>query len=285
MRIYLSGPMTGLPDWNYPAFKAAAERLRALGHTVYNPADSTRSTATTPRAEFLRDDLALIAGCAWEPNPMLRHRCYPPAEAICLLPGWERSAGARMELHVALELGLTVFEDTLPNHLIVGVCDDDARAQLLDAVVSAWAPKGIELNEDARDLAEMQRTLAESTKRIPWDEVKVKLGIPTTTTTPPAAPESAAQEAHRLVHGNRGADYGHPIEDFTRTAALWTAQFRDLLKDGAAFTFREVWQAMCLVKMSRERNKPKRDNRVDLAGYAETGQMCEDEAARRKEAA
>jgi len=40
MRIYIAGPMTGLPEFNYPAFNAAAEYLRSLGHHVENPADN-----------------------------------------------------------------------------------------------------------------------------------------------------------------------------------------------------------------------------------------------------
>ena len=38
MRIYIAGPMTGLPDSNYPAFHAAEARLQALGHEPHNPA-------------------------------------------------------------------------------------------------------------------------------------------------------------------------------------------------------------------------------------------------------
>ena len=38
-RIYLSGPMTGLPGLNFPAFAAITANLRAYGHTVTNPAE------------------------------------------------------------------------------------------------------------------------------------------------------------------------------------------------------------------------------------------------------
>lgn len=38
-RVYVAGPMTGLKDFNYPAFNAAADALRALGYQVENPAD------------------------------------------------------------------------------------------------------------------------------------------------------------------------------------------------------------------------------------------------------
>ena len=37
MRIYISGPMTGLPDYNYPAFHAAAQRLTDGGHEPVSP--------------------------------------------------------------------------------------------------------------------------------------------------------------------------------------------------------------------------------------------------------
>lgn len=39
-RLYLAGPMTGLPDFNYPAFHAAAAAWRAAGWTVANPAEN-----------------------------------------------------------------------------------------------------------------------------------------------------------------------------------------------------------------------------------------------------
>lgn len=83
-----------------------------------------------------------------------------------------------------------------------------------------------------------------------------------------AEPESALAEAQRLVHGDRGIDYGHPADDFTRTGRMWGAILgRDDIHPAL------VGLCMAAVKISREVNHPKRDNRVDLAGYAETVQM------------
>ena len=81
------------------------------------------------------------------------------------------------------------------------------------------------------------------------------------------ADNSVLTEAHRLVHGDRGDDYGHPYHDFSRTAKIWSAI---LDKD---VTPEQVALCMIGVKMSRECNRPKRDNRVDMAGYAETLDM------------
>jgi hypothetical protein len=81
--------------------------------------------------------------------------------------------------------------------------------------------------------------------------------------------ETPLQEAQRLVHGDRGADYGHPIEDFGRTGRMWGA----ILGLDRAVTAEEVGLCMAAVKISRQVNKPKRDNMTDLAGYAETVYM------------
>ena len=79
--------------------------------------------------------------------------------------------------------------------------------------------------------------------------------------------DSILAEAHRLVHSSRGQDYGHPYEDFSRTAKIWSAIL------GVDVTPEQVALCMIGVKISRECNKPKRDNRIDIAGYAETLDM------------
>jgi hypothetical protein len=83
------------------------------------------------------------------------------------------------------------------------------------------------------------------------------------------------EEANSLVHGDRQAAYGHPLDDFSRTAKMWSAIL------GHEVTAEQVGLCMCAVKLSRQVNKPKRDNLVDLAGYAATVQMVLDEKYRR----
>jgi hypothetical protein len=74
--------------------------------------------------------------------------------------------------------------------------------------------------------------------------------------------ENILQEADRLVNGDRNKDYGHPADDFGRCAKLWSVVLGcDVSPEQAAL-------CMILVKVSRQINKPKRDNLVDIAGYA-----------------
>lgn len=74
--------------------------------------------------------------------------------------------------------------------------------------------------------------------------------------------ESILEEAHRLVYGDRQEAYGHPADDYGRTAQMWTAIL------GVPVTAKQAALCMCAVKISREVNSPRRDNLVDLAGYA-----------------
>lgn len=90
MKLYLAGPMTGLPELNFPLFHAEAARLRAAGHQVVNPAEIN----TDPSAgwsECMRKDIVQLVQC----------------EGVALLPGWRNSRGASLEVHIAEELGMS----------------------------------------------------------------------------------------------------------------------------------------------------------------------------------
>jgi hypothetical protein len=98
----------------------------------------------------------------------------------------------------------------------------------------------------------------------------------------PKGTESILQEAQRLTHGDRNKDYGHPLDDYTRTAALVSALLAHKLT--SPLTPSEAAMIQCCVKLSRQVHKPKRDNMVDLAGYAWVAQECLDEEKRREQA-
>jgi hypothetical protein len=84
--------MTGLPDFNFPAFHDAAAKLRALGFEVENPAENPAPPCGTWLA-YMRMAIPQVA----------------KADVIVLLPGWENSRGAKVEYQLAIGLGLKVW--------------------------------------------------------------------------------------------------------------------------------------------------------------------------------
>ncbi len=95
------------------------------------------------------------------------------------------------------------------------------------------------------------------------------------------ANETICQEADRIVDVDRQAQYGHPLDNFGQTSEMVTALLRGKLKPGAVVSPEEVGLIQILVKVSRESNYPKRDNRVDIAGYAKTVELVHQERERR----
>lgn len=89
--LYLAGPMTGLPDLNFPAFHLAAKRMRAQGFEVINPAEINPDQHMTWQ-QCMRTDIAALVFC----------------DGIRLLPGWQNSDGATLEHDIALRLGLAI---------------------------------------------------------------------------------------------------------------------------------------------------------------------------------
>ena len=84
------------------------------------------------------------------------------------------------------------------------------------------------------------------------------------------------QEAQALVYGARNADYGHPADDFEAVAKAFNAYIKKKYKIANYLEATDVPIFQMIVKIMREANKPKRDNLVDIAGYAETLEMVYD---------
>ncbi len=101
--IYIAGPMRGYPLYNFPAFDAAALQLRKDGWFVYNPAELDRVIGVHEYTDPLPKDFirgAMTRDCT----------AICKCDAIALLPGWELSSGAAVELTLARFLGLEEIE-------------------------------------------------------------------------------------------------------------------------------------------------------------------------------
>lgn len=113
MIIYLAGPMRGYADFNFPAFDFAATKLRTQGHEVFSPAERDREREGT---EFGKGNATGSVEEATKQGFSLRNALgddtafiCAKAEAIALLPGWEKSSGANAEWTLAKALGHTII--------------------------------------------------------------------------------------------------------------------------------------------------------------------------------
>lgn len=89
--VYVAGPMSGLPNYNFDAFHQASRVLRARGFAVQNPADDGVTPGFT-HSDYMRRALRRMMLCT----------------EVFLLPGWQDSRGATIEHDLAVELGMPV---------------------------------------------------------------------------------------------------------------------------------------------------------------------------------
>lgn len=206
-RIYIAGPMTGYDECNFPAFRAAADRLRAAGYEAVNPAEHFNGRTDLPRETYLRADVILLAQC----------------DGIAMLPHWQESRGAKLEYLLACELGMQALD-----------------AETLEMLENPPVPS-VALHR--------LRLLRQG----PGDTILA--------------------EAVRITDGSRQGDYGHPQDDFARTAKMWSGILKHKLRDGTEIEAGDIPLCMIAVKLARQAHRHKRDNLVDIAGYARTAAM------------
>lgn len=226
MKFYISGPMSGMPEHNFPAFDGAAEVLRSAGFEVVNPADLDRADPLpkgTPREVYLRRDIPYVCQC----------------NALVMLPGWLNSWGATFEADIAKRLGMPLL-----------------TYQVI--------PFGTKIPE--RDLWGYRKVRGRS-EQVALYQYR----------------ETVLQEAERLVSGDRGASYGHPLDDMDCSGAIATAilQHKKKLHKDAVIQAEDMCLIMQGVKIARECVMSKRDNRVDGPGYWKCLDMVIEERGRR----
>jgi hypothetical protein len=250
-RAYLSGPMSGYKDWNIPFFNEVAGILRSQNWEILNPGEWEEQQFRN-HAECLRFDILQIVQ-----DKEIDH--------IILLPGWQDSKGAVVEFVVAKALNLKCLE----------YVDYGDNGELKLRTLSE-----IELNSDRLIDAILKRPdvlTIPNPMPLPPAQVEVAAkavqdfwSVAPSTPTPAPPKESVCLEADRLVSGDRNADYGHPIVDFSRSAKIWEAIL------GFPVSAPQVGLCMIGVKISRECNKHKRDNLTDICGYAKCTDMIAD---------
>lgn len=113
IRVYIAGPMRGIARYNFDAFDAVADQLKARGFDPVSPADLDRDAGFDPEllpeghdwsglpenftlADAIRRDIDAIIGC----------------DAIYMLDGWRASKGATAELAIAKWLGLQILYES-----------------------------------------------------------------------------------------------------------------------------------------------------------------------------
>lgn len=218
MKLYLSGPMSAYRHecYNFQTFLDAGDQLMLAGYEIICPARAELATGFDPcRDEFNMDklhdtikrDIAMLLS----------------ADAICMLPNWGISDGAKGELAVAAWAGMPGFLYEGSPEQLTSVCPSDILRQTGSVHTQS------EQNES----------------------------------------EDILEEALRITSKDRQSQYGPPNIDFHRTAKIWSALF------GYDFQSWHVAVAMEGLKLSRTMHSPeKRDNWVDMAGYARCGYQC-----------
>ena len=267
---YLSGPMTGLPYFNANAFATVAATLREAGWVVLSPAEHDDLLSAVEDGDVAKlEGFSLEASMEWDIAAIDR------SDVVFVMPGWEESNGATHEVAHAHSIRTPVY--TFP----------ELREIKPETLGGASRPAPDLSGNDTAAPSGINFTLPVATES---DEATNEfMGIPVVTPEElskiadkldlvflPPKDESVAAEADRIVSTDRGADYGHPLDDFGKIIRA-----AEGLGIGHPHTEEEHAIYMILVKLSREVNHGKRDNRVDICGYAKTLDMVIEERERR----
>ncbi len=118
-KVYIAGPMSGLPSFNYPAFNALAMYLRkqvlepgVKAFDVVSPAEFPDPHLDAILASPDGDPSTLVGltGMTWGDYVARAVRTIADGgfNAIVVLPGWEKSRGARLETYIGHLAGLKI---------------------------------------------------------------------------------------------------------------------------------------------------------------------------------
>jgi hypothetical protein len=138
-KLYLSGPMDNVEDFNHPLFHRVALEFRNANFAVCNPAEFFDGDTTRERKEYMREAFKYVL----------------EADTIVLLPGWEESKGARLEVAMATELDLSIME-------YIEADDTTERDDFAGALITQQQYTGsftpVEVDEDGNEIIPVEGT-------------------------------------------------------------------------------------------------------------------------------
>jgi len=237
-RAYIAGGMTGYPSFNFPLFDLARDALLELGWEGVSPADLDRADGYDPVKNPGQEPLEYEACMVRDGDAM------KTCTAIGFLPGWEASSGANREKETATDLGLEMWR------LFWG---RDGEFYMEDMHMDGVVTMKPVLEEESQGLR------LDTGKPSVEQEIEAKLDNPQ---------DSILMQAENLVNGARRQDYGHPYHDYEAVGRIWGAILTRWLDCPVEDVPPRIACLMMQgVKISREAHEPKRDNRVDGAGY------------------
>lgn len=105
MRVYVAGPMTAIPEYNYPAFYQAKEILETIGLDVQIPPELCPQQDGFTYTDYFKADIEGMLTC----------------EILVLLPGWTQSPGARAEMILGATMGMPTYFLIPGQGLLVGM--------------------------------------------------------------------------------------------------------------------------------------------------------------------
>lgn len=122
-KVYIAGPMKGIPLFNFAAFDDAEDFIEErMGCEAVNPAQIDREYGFNPEYLPADHDWNVIPPSAGTREEIMRRdiNALLTCQAIYMLPGWENSAGAKAELHLARWAGLEILHDPMAKHPLLG---------------------------------------------------------------------------------------------------------------------------------------------------------------------
>ena len=181
-------------------------------------------------------------------------------DAIVMLPPWEKSKGSVIERKAAQDSAKLIFYYPY-------ICETKSE------IDEFW----LGVKADILEYKEAIRRLSSENNIFPIVPGKLEVALSSENESEQVPregqvpEENILQEAQRIVHGARGAHYGTPLANHQRTADLWAVLFNTTI------TAEQVCDANILQKVARSMEVDKRDNAVDICGYAHNKELIKKE--------